>query len=73
MYPEEKFGYLGRYIGFAQQQDCSDIIKLDLPPIEERLDELLTQFNKSLPNSKTHPYVAEERITDGQRQAAWPV
>ncbi|MGZ4969789.1 MAG: hypothetical protein ACXV8U_03755 [Methylobacter sp.] len=64
MYPEEKFGYLGRHIGFAEQQDFSDIIKYDLPPIEERLDELLTQFEKSLPNSKTHPYVAEERIAE---------
>lgn len=64
MYPEEKFGYLGRHIGFAEQQDFSDIIKNDLPPIEERLDELLTHFEKSLPNCKTHPYVAEERIAE---------
>jgi len=64
MHPEEKFGYLGRHIGFAEQHDFSDIIKNDLPPIEERLDEILTQFEKSLPNSKTHPYVAEERIVE---------
>ena len=64
MYPEEKFGYLGRHIGFAQQQDFSDIIKHDLPAVEEKLDDLLAQFEKSLPNSKTHPYVSEERIVE---------
>lgn len=64
MYPEEKFGSLGRHIGFAEQHDFSDIIKNDLPLVNERLDDLLTQFEKSLPNSKTDPYVAEERIAE---------
>jgi hypothetical protein len=64
MYPEEKFGYLGRHISFAEQQDFNDIIKHDLPPIEARLDELLVQYEKSLPNNKMQPYVAEERIAE---------
>ena len=64
MFPEETFGYLGRHTGFAEKNDFHDIIKHDLPAVEVKLDALLAQFEKSLPNSKTHPYVAEERITE---------
>jgi hypothetical protein len=64
MYPKEQFVYLRQHIRFAEQQDFNDIIKHDLPPIEARLDELLVQFEKSLPNSKTQPFVAEERIAE---------
>lgn len=63
-FPEETFGYLGRHIGFAMQNDFSDIIKYDLPEIEVKLDQRLVDFQKSLPNSKTQPYVAEERIKE---------
>jgi hypothetical protein len=64
MFPEEAFGYLGRHISFAEKNDFNDIIKHDLPAVEVKLDTLLTQFEKSLPNSKTNPYVAEERIAE---------
>lgn len=63
-YPEESFGYLGRHIGFAEKNDFSDIIKHDLPAVENKLDQLLAEFEKSLPNHKAAPYVAEERIEE---------
>jgi hypothetical protein len=64
MFPDESFGYLGRHIGFAQAQDFSDIIKNDLPEVEAKLDNHLQEFQKSLPNYKGQPYVAEERINE---------
>jgi len=64
MFPEATFGYLGRHLSFADKIDFSDMIKYDLPAIELALDEHLALFEKSLPNSKTQPYVAEERITE---------
>lgn len=64
MYPEETFGYLGRHIGFADKNDFNDMLKQDLPAVDVKLDELLTQFKKSLPNNKTQPYVSEDRIAE---------
>ena len=64
MFPEETFGYLGRHIGFAEKSDFNDIVRQDLPAVEVKLDEHLVQYHKSLPNSKTHSYVAEERISE---------
>jgi len=64
MFPEETFGYLGRHIGFAMQQDFNDILKYDLPEVEDKLDRRLDEFKKSLPNSKQNPYVSEERIQE---------
>ncbi len=64
MFPEESFGYLGRHIDFAEINDFNDIIKRDIPAVEVKLDSALADFEKSLPNSKTHPYVAEERIAE---------
>jgi len=64
MFPEETFGYLERHIGFAERNDFNDIIGHDLPAVEVKLDEHLVGYKKSLLNSKTHSYVAEERITE---------
>ncbi|WAK04454.1 hypothetical protein [Methylobacter sp. YRD-M1] len=64
MFPEETFGYLGRHIGFAMRQDFNDIIKFDLPEVEDKLDRRLKEFKKSLPNSKQVPYVSEDRIQE---------
>ena len=64
MFPEETFGYLGRHIGFGEKNDFHNIINLDIPAIETTLDRHLADFDKSLPNSKTQPYVAEERIVE---------
>ena len=63
-HPEESFGYLGRHIGFGKKQDFDDIIKHDLPEVEQRLDQLLIEFKKTLPDYKSTPYVAEERIEE---------
>ncbi len=64
MFPEETFGYLGRHISFGEKNDFNDIIRQDIPGVEAKLDEHLALFEKSLPNSKTQPYIAEERITE---------
>ena len=64
MYPEETFGYLGRHISFAMEQDFNDIIKFDLPEAEEKLDGRLKDFEKSLPDSKKNSYVSEARIQE---------
>ena len=64
MFPEETFGYLGRHISFGEKNDFNDIIRQDIPAVETKLDEHLALFEKSLPNNKTQPYVAEERITE---------
>jgi hypothetical protein len=63
-YPEESFGYLGRHISFAEKTDFNDIIKHDVPAVEFKLDQILVEFEKSLPNHKSVPYVAEERIKE---------
>jgi hypothetical protein len=63
-YPEEGFGYLGRHIAWGEKNDFSDIIKTDLPAVESKLDQLLVEYEKSLPNYKAVPYVAEERIAE---------
>jgi hypothetical protein len=64
MFPEEKFGYLGRHIGWGQKSDFKDMINTDLPAVEEALDEHLARFAMSLPTSKAQPYVSEERIAE---------
>ena len=64
MFPEETFGYLGRHIGFGEQHDFNDIIRLDLPEIENKLDRHLEEFKKSLPNNKQASYVSEDRIQE---------
>lgn len=63
-FPEERFGNLGRHIGFAMKNDFNDIIKYDIPMIEERLDAVLEDFQKTLPDFNVQPYVAEERIEE---------
>ena len=63
-YPEETFGYLGRHIAFGEKSDFNDIIKHDLPAVDVKLDQLLLEYEKSLPSYKTDPYVAEERIAE---------
>ncbi|MEY4751504.1 MAG: hypothetical protein RIQ60_3718 [Pseudomonadota bacterium] len=63
-YPEELFGYLGRHIAFAEKTDFNDIIKHDLPAVAVKLDQLLVEFERSLPIHKSAPYVAEERIEE---------
>jgi len=63
-YPEETFGYLGRHIDFGENNDFNDIIKHDLPAVETKLDQLLAEFEKLLPNNKVAPYVAEDRIAE---------
>ena len=64
MFPDETFGYVDRHISWAEKQDFNDLIKTDLPAVKAALDAHLSQFARSLPNSKTQPYVAEERITE---------
>jgi hypothetical protein len=64
MFPEEDFGYLGRHIAWGEKNDFNDILARDLPAVEQKLDQHLIDFKKSLPGSKTQPYVAEERITE---------
>ena len=64
MFPEEDFGTLGRHIDWGEEIDFNDILKRDLPAVEKKLDQHLIDFKKSLPGDKTHPYVAEERITE---------
>ncbi|MFT3820146.1 MAG: hypothetical protein QM750_21455 [Rubrivivax sp.] len=63
-YPEESFGYLGRHIAFADKHDFDDILRQDLPAVEQKLDELLRQFQSSLPSYRTTPYVEEARIDE---------
>ncbi len=64
IFPEESFGYLGRHIGFGEKNDFNDIIKSDIPAVEIKLDQHLMEFQKSLPDSKTQPYISEERIAE---------
>jgi hypothetical protein len=64
MFPGEDFGYLGRHIAWGEKSDFHDIITRDLPAMEIKLDQSLIDFKKSYPNSKTQPYVAEERISE---------
>src|SRR5215469_1920216 len=54
-YPDETFGYLGRHIAFGERHDFNDIIRHDLPAVEARLDQLLVEYEKSLPDFKTTP------------------
>lgn len=64
MFPADDFGYLSRHIRFAEKNDFNDIIKFDLPAVEIKLDQHLMDFQKLLPDSKTQPYIAEERIAE---------
>lgn len=62
MFPDEKFGYLGRHVAWGEKNDFFDIITRDLPETEKKLDQHLAQFKKSLPGGKPTPYVDESRI-----------
>lgn len=64
MFPEEDFGYLGRHIAWGKKNDFHDIIVHDLPAVEQKLDQHLLEFKKSLPNNRDEPYVTEERIAE---------
>jgi len=48
MFPEETFGYLGRHIKFGEKNDFNDIIKIDIPDVELKLDQHLVEFKKNL-------------------------
>ena len=63
-HPEETFGYLARHISFGDKSDFNDIIKYDLPSVEDKLDQLLTEYEKVLPNYRSEPCVAQERIAE---------
>lgn len=64
LYPDDSFGYLGRHIGFAEKQDFNDILNFDLPPIEQKLDKYLEEYERTLPKVKSGVYVSENRINE---------
>jgi hypothetical protein len=63
-YPETSFGNLSRHLSWAEKCDFNDILLHDLPAVEEKLDQLLADFAKSLPNSQSASYISEERISE---------